>query len=288
MFYFRSALLSICVLVSLPSSAQSSTLKESVSFKAGTVVGGETDVIGELKIPETKAQKFPAVVIIHSAGGFEDKTRETYVAALNQAGIATLELNLFSAGGRPKSTRDNLPHTFGALIYLSNHPRIDPNQIGITGYSWGGLLSMFSSSKALNNEFTAGKYRFAAHLPVYPVCWAHLAVLEGKNPVYKPAVYQELTGAPIHILAGEKDDYDDSDSCSKFVAGLPADAKKHVALTVYPDVGHGWDSPIDKTYPDASAFKGRGGTVRHYRHAATAEKSKELTVNFFRTHLLGK
>lgn len=137
----------------------------------------------------------------------------------------------------------NLANTFGALNYLAQDPRIDANRIGILGFSHGGLLALFSSSKEENQTYMGGKQKFAAHLALYPVCWAHLATAEGKNPVYPKSVYNALTGAPVHILAGEKDVYDAPDSCEKFIAALPEEARSHVKMTLYPNATHGWDSP---------------------------------------------
>lgn len=268
--------------------AQAVAAKESVSFKANTLVDGDMAVTGDLCLPAGREGKLPAVVVIHSSGGFEDRTRAAYVEALNQAGIATLELNLFSRGGRPKTSRMNLPHTFGALTYLANHPRIDPNRIGIMGFSHGGLLSLFSASRELNETYTGGKYRFAAHVPLYPVCWAHLASAEGRNAVYPKSVYQALTGAPVHILGGEKDHYDDADTCQKFVAALPDGARQQVGLTMYPDATHGWDGLEDKSYVDGAAHKGAGGNVSQFRNPAVAKQSLVFVSEFFQTKLAVK
>lgn len=71
--------------------------------------------------------------------------------------------------------------------------------------------------------------------------------------------------------------------CPRFVSALPDAAKKHVAVTVYPDAYHGWDTHEDRTYQDRLAFGGRGGTVRHFRNPAIAEKSRAFAVNFFKT-----
>ena len=267
-------------------SAQTPVPKEKVVFKADTLVEGHLNVSADLAIPGGAPDKKAAVVVVHSAGGYEDGTRKPYVDALNQAGIATLELNLYPQGGRPKTSRMNLPHVFGGLIYLANHPGIDSARIGIMGFSAGGLLSMLSASSEMVQEFTGGKYRFAAHLPVYPVCWAHLGSIQGKNPVYKISVYQTLTGAPVHMLAGDKDDYDDPDTCVQFLAALSPDARQHVALTVYPNAPHGWDSlKSPRSYYDTAANKGRGGNVQHYRQEDAAQKSLAFTLDFFKTKL---
>lgn len=270
-----------------PAAAQAAPASESVSFAATTLIDGGTPVKGILNLPAGRGDKLPAVVVIHSSGGFEDPTRAPYVAALNQAGIATLELNLFARGGRPKTSQMNLPHAYGALIYLANRPEIDPARIGITGFSHGGLLSMFSASEELTQQYTGGKYQFAAHVPLYPVCWAHLASVEGKNPVYKQTTYQKLTGAPVHILAGEKDAYDDPDTCQKLVDALPEGARQQVGLTIYPDATHGWDSEY-KNYHDGAAYKGRGGFVTHQRNEVAARQSLEFVTRFFSTRLADK
>jgi dienelactone hydrolase len=149
-------------------------------FAAATVVDGGVTVNGELRIPAVSGAKLPAVVVIHGSGGLQDGVGTRYVDALNQAGIATLELDLFPRAGRPATARINLPHTYGSLIYLSKHPRIDPARIGVMGFS-GGVLSLISASEELMRAYTGGAYRFAAHLPVYPVCWPQTGILQGKK-----------------------------------------------------------------------------------------------------------
>ena len=260
--------------------------KQPVSFQAHTVIEGETLVSGDLTMPAGVQGKVPAVVVIHSAGGFEDPTRRPYVQALNEAGIATLELNLFSMGNRPKTSRMSLPHTFGALNYLAQNPQIDAQRIGITGFSYGGVMSLLTASKEFNEAYTGGKLRFAAHLALYPVCWVHLASTEGKSQTYPTTVYSELTPAPVHILAGGKDKYDAPDSCQKFIQALPEAARSHVSLTMYPEATHGWDTQVNKNYKDSAANQGRGGYVEHYRNAEVAQKSLDFSRQFFTTHLL--
>ena len=256
--------------------------RQSVSFRANTLIEADTTVQGDLTLPAGQSDaKFPAVVVIHSSGGYEDPTRKPYVQALHKAGIATLELNLFSRGNRPKNSRMNLPHTFGALNYLAQDSRIDANRIGILGLSHGGLLALFSSSKEENATYSGGKHKFAAHLALYPVCWAHLASAEGKNPVYPKSVYTALTGAPVHILAGEKDVYDAPDSCQKFIAALPDEARTHVHMTLYANATHGWDSPEEKSYQDPAANMGRGAYVRHLRNPAVTAQSLDFSQQFF-------
>lgn len=261
--------------------AQNLSVREKVSFTAGTALDGGVKVNGELRIPSTSGEKIPAVIVIHNAGGLEDNTGTRYIDALNAAGVATLELDLFPRGGRPASTRSNLPHMYGSLIYLAKHQRVDPKRIGVMGFSWGGVMSLVAASDQLTRAYTGGTYQFAAHLPLYPVCWAHIGILQGKNKAYDASIYQVMTGAPVHILAGEKDVYDEPDTCVKFIQALPTATRTFVSSTVYPGAGHGWDTLQERQYMDHLAYMGRGGNVPHLKNSVVSEKSIAFAVEFF-------
>ena len=129
------------------------------------------------------------------------------------------------------------------------------------GFSWGGVLSLISASEELTRAYTGGAYRFAAHLPVYPVCWPQTGILQGKSRFASASIYQAMTGSPVHILAGAIDDFDDDpDACPKFIQALPASVRSYVTVTVYPDVGHGFDVPKseERTFEDRFAQWGTG------------------------------
>lgn len=141
------------------------------------------------------------------------------------------------------------------------------------GFSWGGILFLVSASSEISKAYVPGSQRFAAHLALYPICSAHVSVLRGTSRSYPASTYQAITGAPVLILAAEKDDYDKPDSCQQFVDALPDAVRPHISLRVYPDVGHGWDTQEDRTYVDSAAREGRGGNVVHNRNDSTARKS---------------
>lgn len=227
----------------------------------------------------------PAVLVLHTANGI-DGTGQSYIEPLNRAGIATLEIDMFPSRGFPKTTRVVMPHAFGSLLYLGSHPRIDPQRIGVLGFSYGGIMSLLMTSDEVTKEYTGGEAKFGAHIAVYPVCWIHSGVLAGKNKVYGAETYQRATGAPVHILTGEYDDYDDPDSCPKFVAALPEEVRRHVGLTVYPKAYHGFDEPgADRQYNDSIAHKGAGGRITHREHVEAAKQARQFAVEFFQKHL---
>lgn len=233
-----------------------------------------------LSLPTNAQGKVPAVVIAHGSGGVD--SRGAYHAqALNAAGIATLELDMWSARGltggaesRPKAVSETLPDAFGALKYLSAHPSIDASRIGIMGFSWGGVMSMLTATQKYAAQAEPGQ-RFAAHAPFYPVCWVYNHV-----PGYE---FGNLTGAPIFIQAGEADVYDDPHSCQQLVDSLAPSDKAEISLTMYPGATHGWDRlepAIQIT--DPYSHQGQGGQVDIAPSPEAAEESRTAAVDFFR------
>lgn len=277
-----AATIALGVLGTAFASAQVKT--QSVSFETAPSphLRESVTVRGTLNLPETPG-KAPAVLILHSRAGI-DGTGVFYAEPLNRAGIATLEIEMFQGAAQmPRDSRQNLPHAFGALKFLAANPAVDAERIGIMGFSRGGGLAIMTATQAYDDMYMQGKLRFAAHLSLYPACVPHQGVAEGKWMAFEKGVYDKWTGKPIHILAGEQDDYDvDADACQRFVMSLPAAARPNFGVTVYPGATHGWEIPGDRTYFHDVAFKGKGGNVRYRHDPGTAEQSRRFAVDFFR------
>ena len=266
--------------------AQVAVTSEKLSFDVAGAFERGAAVSGDLRIPASRRERLPAVVILHSTPGFDGRGA-FYAEALNQAGIATVEIDYLQGKGMPATPRHNLPHVYQTLQYLARHPRIDEARIGILGVSWGGILALLTSSDELTREHTGGKLRFAAHLGIYPICWKHSQVLAGTTWQFKRTVYQRVTGRPVHILAGEKDDYDnDPDSCPKFLAALPPQVRPYFGLTVYPGATFGWDSPFGSATWDAGAKQGKGGIRTIVANPEIAQRSRAFAVAFFTKNLV--
>lgn len=255
-----------------------------VSYVAFDAVGIEDarTVAGELRVPQLEQEKLPAVVIVHGSNGVD--TRGIYHAkSLNENGIITLEIDLWAARGnfsgaakRPKGVPETLPDAYGALAFLAGLPFVDSERIGIMGFSWGGVVTMLSATQPYADKYAAEGLRFAAHVAFYPVCWGY-----NKVPGY---TFSELTGAPVMILAGAEDTYDDPNSCTDLVASLSADAQKVVSAHVYPGATHAWNMQgnVDRTITDPFSHKGRGGEVRFVSNPEVSELSRLRTDEFFR------
>lgn len=239
-------------------------------------------IAAQLRIPQGDAPA-PAVVIVHGTAGV-DSRGAFHARALNDAGFATLELDMWSPrqlhggvgpSGRPEQVPETLPDAFGALVYLASRPEIDAQRIGITGFSWGGVVSMLTATRPYCEEYLAGRsVQFAAHAPFYPVCWGY-----NRLPGYE---FAELTGAPVFIQSGECDTYDNPDSCDELRQGLPEPLRQHVAVTMYPEATHAFDRmEPTQVVNDPFAFLGRGGEVKMAAHPQAAVEARRAAVEFF-------
>lgn len=237
-------------------------------------------VAGELRVPRiTGAGAQPAVVIVHGSGGV-DSRGQRYATALNEAGFITLEIDLWAARGirspaeRPKSVPETLPDAFGALALLSARADVDPRRIGIMGFSWGGVVSMLSATQRYRDQFATGNQAFAAHAPLYPVCWVYNVV-----PGYE---FKDLVGAPVFIQAGNADTYDEPDRCTRLRESLPEPSRGLVDVRMHDGATHGWDRrEPDMTINDPFAHEGRGGPVALLGDAQATQASVAAIVSYF-------
>ena len=242
-------------------------------------------VAGRLNtIPDAGAPS-PAVVICHGSDGVDGRG-DFHAAALNAAGIATLEIDMWAARGtargaaaRPRSPVETLPDAFAAKAFLAAQPEVDPERIGIMGFSWGGVVTLLAAT-APAQPLLAGAPGFRAHMAMYPVCWAYEQV-----PGLSLA---DLTGAPVLIQAGDADTYDDPDGLDQLLARLPLQSRAVIRGVTHPGAGHGFDRDLPaQTINDPFAHKGQGGPVLMEFHPQAAVAARALTVEFFRETLGG-
>ena len=254
-----------------------------VNFPSATEAN-PIEISAQLRIPKGyESQKIPAVVIMHGSAGV-DSRGSLYTLALNEAGIATLEVDLWAArgwtgsvSGRPSGVPETVPDAFGALKFLSTQPGIDANNIGILGFSWGGVITMLAATQPYADQF-GQDLRFASHIANYPVCWAY-----NTFPGYE---FYHLTGAPVLIQSGELDTYDLPDTCSNLVSSLPNDAQGVLAHRQYRGATHAWDRlQPEMIVTDPYACLGSGCEVTFTPNLRQAIKSQRKVVRFFRQTL---
>ena len=244
-------------------------------------------VAGQLRVPQGLPGPLPAVVIVHGSFGVDGRGA-AMAGTLNAAGIATLEIDLWSprrlagALARPSHTAETLPDAFGALRYLAGRPEIDGGRVGITGFSWGGGVSMLTATRRYVREIVGdGAERFAAHAPFYPVCWAY-----NHRPGYE---FSGLTGAPVLLQAGAEDTYDRPSGCPDLVAALSEEDRRHVRVIVYDGATHAFDRPGPAvTVNDPHANEGAGGEVTFAPNPEVTARAHRETAAFFRQALAAR
>jgi dienelactone hydrolase len=225
------------------------------------------------------------VVIAHGSSG-PDSRGPAYAEALAAAGVSSLEIDMWRPRGlkggldRPKLVADTLADVFGAFRYLTTRREFDPLRIGVMGFSWGGVLSMLTATRAVSRRFLRNGERFAAHAPLYPVCWLYNRV-DGYE-------FRDLTGAPILLQCGAADDYDAPDSAANLVASLDPSDRACVETVVYPEATHAFDQVDEaaKVVSDPLAHLGQGGEVRFTPNPELARAARERTAEFFHRTLL--
>jgi dienelactone hydrolase len=245
------------------------------------VVAGRLNTIA----PAEDAAPTPGVVICHGSDGVDGRG-QFHAEALNAAGIATLEIDMWAArgalrgaAGRPRSPVETVADAFAARAFLAAQPEVAPNRIGVMGFSWGGVVTLLAATAEAQPP-SGAEPAFAAHVALYPVCWAY-EVAPGLSLV-------NLTGAPVLIQTGDADAYDDPDGLDQLLARLPQTSRSLIRGITHAGAGHGFDRDLPaQTINDPFAHKGRGGPVRMAFHPQAAKAAREATVAFF-TEALGQ
>jgi cephalosporin-C deacetylase-like acetyl esterase len=134
---------------SLP--GQTASLK-GVREDIGFVVDG-VPISGWLYLPLKAYGRVPCIVMVNGLGATKDMLLETYAIRYSNSGYAVLTFDhrhLGASGGEPRQLiwiPAQLADVAGALRYVRQHPRIDPERIGLWGTSAGGGHAIVAASR---------------------------------------------------------------------------------------------------------------------------------------------
>lgn len=202
---------------------------------------------------------FPAVVWIHGGGWTAfDKSRSTPVWDWPEHGYAVVAINYrYATDGDTvaESTADAIAGV-AHLIAHADRWDIDPDRVGVYGFSAGGHLAAMVASADLG---VAAVVSSAAPTDFEPLVDPERSVFEGRPPADAAAVIRGLLGcddgdcddevaelsparlpagpAPVLVLHGDRDLIVDPSQAEAFGAHLEAEGAT-VELRIVEDVGH--------------------------------------------------
>jgi dienelactone hydrolase len=207
---------------------------------------------GTLVMPDTASpdNRVPAVVILHGSGGDWSGRGVGLAMALARNGIAGLAVDTFVARNL-RTTDDYLERldkapiqtqmadAMSALIALQDHPWIDTDRIGVTGFSLGAGSALYMMFEPIiENVLGKDGPRFSAYALFYGGCQVEFDDFR-------------LEGSPVLIMMGELDESMSIPACRDFqrrLQGLDVD----VELIVYEGAGHGWDNPFPQQFMEGA------------------------------------
>jgi dienelactone hydrolase len=155
---------------------ESSTYRDFRQLLSREAATGTVTVRGSLSLPDEAKDKYPAVVVVHTIGGYRD-ANEGYVAAeLRKSGFATLTYDSFAARGTTGAAMSGSPgyltagvaDAYAALRRLMSEPAINADRIAILGFSYGGEVAHLTAFGPVRSALNSGQGRFAAHVAFYP------------------------------------------------------------------------------------------------------------------------
>jgi dienelactone hydrolase len=183
---------------------------------------------------------FPAVVLLHTCGGV-GRHMPGWAARLQRIGYASVIVDSFTPrGGTACSIPTYFPATldqvtedaFAALAWLRGRSDIDPERIGVMGFSYGASATLRTSSARYRKSAPDGGFRAAA--AYYPVCvnprpdWP-AAAQERSNNLFDDIVTPTL----ILVGADDSDTPNVAQNCAGKVAQLARQGRP-ITIDMYP------------------------------------------------------
>lgn len=244
------------------------------SFDPNVEVQEPFTVAASLSVPR-EDEAVPVVIVVHGSGGVDERGN-IYAKALNKVGIATLELDMWAARGldgglsRPNHVRETLPDVYGAIKYLQSNEAVQGDNIGLIGFSWGGVVAMLMSNET--HDLADNMKGLVAN---YPVCWAYNIVPDYEFTYVQP-------GRQLMVIAGEDDLYDGPGDCENLLNSLPPENQDQVSLLELRNATHAFELPREPSeFYDPFAYRGQGGYVPiEFNAFATFKAVTSATLHF--------
>lgn len=180
---------------------------------------GNITLEGMIHIPQGPGP-FPLVVMCHPhslyGGSMHNNVVDAVCSSLEQKEIAWLKFNFRGvgrSGGRFGDGIGEKDDARAAISFGAGHPHIDPQKIGLCGYSFGSMVA-------------------------FPVAVedARVKAVAGISPFVQPENLLHRYARPKLLVCGTRDEFVDSKALEKIVEKMP-DPKD---LSLHPGVDHFW------------------------------------------------
>ena len=238
-------------------------------------------VSGTLYLPEIASSPVPAIVLIHGTTGI-DQRGELYRQPLLDAGIGIFEVDFKTGIYRGPMDRPNpdafLPMAFAALKELRKLPTVDPNRIGIMGFSLGGNIALRTAMESNIKQWMGDDKGFVTFALFYPVCNHFTKEFEKSG--------SKLTGGPMINIYGTEDSYGEGKAVPELKRLLATKYGFQVITVEYPGATHAFNlNGPDMNYLDPGAE----GLRVHIKWTPEATNdSVTKVVTFLRENLVAK
>lgn len=181
---------------------------------------------------------FPAVVLMHGCHGVSESNRE-WARWLQARGYVALLVDSWTPRGLVEACTpgEELPNTarfddaIGALRWLHDRRYVDPERVGIIGWSNGGVFAM-AAVNGPTLERTRGRG------VAVPEPWYRAAIALYPGGCF--SLVHERSVRPLLILIGADDDWTLASECAE-LADRQRAAGADVTLVVYPGAVHYFD-----------------------------------------------
>lgn len=200
---------------------------------------------------------FPAVILLHSCLGLPANKR-SIADVFAGWGYVALFVDDFTTRGIKETCAEDFSEgvsdAFGALLYLSRLPFVDPKRIAAVGYSQGAdTVLEIASSRFVSTFEIPNDLKFKVAAAFYPPC---------EN---QANVKLEI---PTLILIGELDNVTPAADCERLAKAQSGDGSD-LKLVVYPGAHHGFDNP-----GFADGIRVSGMWLKYDRDAAEHSRSE--------------
>jgi len=131
-----------------------------VTQSAIVLESGGKDIRFDCFLPGGNGQRFPAVIGLHGSGGGHATMAEP-ANLLAEQGFAVYVLHYFDRTGTTEADRETIFRHFpiwmktlwDAVSFVAGQPQVDPERIGLLGFSLGAYLSL--SNAAIDSRIRA-------------------------------------------------------------------------------------------------------------------------------------